>query len=501
LPQLQLNYINGRWTEPRSGQSFERENPATGECLGRFPDSGREDVAAAVEAAASAFESWRFTPAPRRAEILFGAAELMRERKEELARGVTVEMGKVLAEARGDVQEAIDMTYFLAGEGRRQSGLTAPSELPDKLCLTLRQPHGVVAAITPWNFPMAIPCWKLMPALVLGNTVVFKPSPYSPLSAANLVHILEEAGLPPGVLNLLFGGDQTGARLVEEPQVALVSFTGSLEVGREIAAYCARYGKRVHLELGGKNAIIVLDDANIDLAIEGSVWSAFGTTGQRCTAASRMIVQDRVAPAFTEKLVARAEALVLGDGLDPATDVGPVVNRQQLEKIERYMEIGRDEGASIACGGARATGDGLDRGYFFEPTVFVDARPSMRVAQEEIFGPVTTVLTCSDLEAAIEINNGVQYGLVSAIFTSDMSKALRAMERLSTGIVYLNAGTIGAEVQLPFGGTRGTGNGHREAGQAALDSYSEWKSVYIDYSGRLQKAQIDRHAGDEARSG
>ena len=489
------NFIHGRWADPRSERYLERENPATGETITRFPDSGPQDVADAVQAAAAAFEAWRFTPAPRRAEILFRAAELMQARKEELARDVTVEMGKVLPEARGDVQEAIDMTYFLAGEGRRQGGQTIPSELPDKICFSMRQPHGVVAAITPWNFPMAIPCWKLMPALVLGNTVVFKPSPYSPLSAANLVGILEEVGLPPGVVNLVFGGDQTGAALVEERRVAMVSFTGSLEVGREIAAYCARYSKRVHLELGGKNAIIVLDDADMDLALDAAVWSAFGTSGQRCTAASRMILEERIAPAFTDQLITRARALRLGNGMDADAEVGPLVSQAQLDKVERYMEIARDEGATIACGGARAAGDGLDGGYFFQPTVLADVEPGMRVAQEEIFGPVTSVITCSGVERALEINNGVQFGLVSAIFTRDMSKALRAMERLDTGIVYLNAGTIGAEVQLPFGGTRGTGNGHREAGQAALDSYSEWKSVYIDYSGRLQKAQIDRSGG------
>jgi aldehyde dehydrogenase (NAD+) len=492
LAQRQLNYIAGKWTAPKSDAWFERENPATGEIIGTFPDSGAQDVAEAVRAAADAFDSWRFTPAPRRAEVLFRAAELMAQRKEELARDVTIEMGKVITEARGDVQEAIDMTYFMAGEGRRQSGQVVPSELPDKLCLSMRQPHGVVAAITPWNFPAAIPCWKLMPALVTGNTVVFKPSPYSPLSAANLLRILEEAGLPPGVVNLVFGGDQAGAALVEDPRVAMVSFTGSLEVGREIAAYCGRNSKRVHLELGGKNAIIVLADANLDLAIDGAVWSAFGTSGQRCTAASRMIVEAAAAPEFTERLAARAAALRLGNGLQPEIDVGPVVNRQQLEKIERYMGIGREEGAAVACGGARAAGGELDRGYFFQPTVFTDVRPQMRIAQEEISGPVTGVITCGSLEEAVAINNDVPYGLVSAIFTNDMRKAFRAMERLATGIVYLNAGTIGAEVQLPFGGTRGTGNGHREAGEAALDSYSEWKSVYIDYSGRLQKAQIDR---------
>jgi aldehyde dehydrogenase (NAD+) len=487
-----LNYINGRWSEPKSDAWLDREDPATCEQIATLPDSGPADVADAVNAAAIACDAWRFTPAPRRAEILFRAAEIMAARKEELSRDVTLEMGKVLKEARGDVQEGIDMTYYVAGEGRRMWGQTTPSELPNKFNMTVRQPHGIVAAITPWNFPVAIPCWKLMPALVTGNTVVFKASPLSPLSAANLVRILEEAGLPPGVVNLVFGGDQTGARLVEEPRVSMVSFTGSLEAGREIAAYCGRYNKRLHLEMGGKNAIIVLDDADLDLAIEGAVWSAFGTSGQRCTAASRMIVQERVAPQFTDALVGRAQALRLGNGLQETTDVGPLVNQPAVEKVQRYLDIGRDEGAAVACGGSRATGDGLDRGHFFQPTVFTEVRPQMRVAQEEIFGPVTDVITCSDLEQAVEINNGVQYGLSSAIFTRDMGKAFKAMERITTGIVYINAGTIGAEVHLPFGGTRGTGNGHREAGQAALDSYSEWKTVYIDYSGRLQKAQIDR---------
>lgn len=492
MPPTHLNYINGQWIPPRSDRWQERENPATGESIGRFPDSGPEDVAAAVGAALDAGERWRATPAPRRAEVLFRAAEMMLARKEELARDVTVEMGKVIKEARGDIQEAIDMTYYVAGEGRRMWGQTTPSELPDKFCFTVRQPHGVIAAITPWNFPMAIPCWKLMPALITGNTVVFKPSHYAPLSALNLVRILEEAGLPPGVVNLVLGGGQAGAALVEDPRVPMVSFTGSLEVGRETAVSCARSGKRLHLELGGKNAIIVLEDADIDLAIEGAIWSAFGTSGQRCTAASRLIVHEEVAAAFTEGLVARAKALRLGDGLDPTTEVGPVVNQAALEKVQRYMDVARDEGASVACGGVRAAGPGLDRGWFFEPTVLVDVRPEMRVAQEEIFGPVTDVIVCSGLDEAVAINNDVPYGLVSSVYTRDVNRAFRAVERITTGIVYVNAGTIGAEVHLPFGGTRGTGNGHREAGQAALDSYSEWKTVYVDYSGRLQKAQIDR---------
>jgi len=491
------NYINGHWVEPKTDNRHQRENPGnTDEIVCSFPDSGAQDVADAVEAAAEAFESWRFVPAPRRAEVLFRAAEIMAARKEDLARDVTTEMGKVLKEARGDVQEGIDMTYYVAGEGRRMWGQTTPSELPDKFNMSVRQPHGVVAAITPWNFPIAIPCWKLMPALVTGNTVVFKPSPFSPLSAHNLVGILEEAGLPPGVVNLVFGGNEAGAALVEDPRVVMVSFTGSLEVGREIGTYCGRNNKRVHLEMGGKNAILILDDADLELAVEGAVWSAFGTSGQRCTAASRMIVQSGIAPAFTDELVRRAQALRLGDGLDATTDIGPVVNMQALGKIGRYMEIGSDEGAAIACGGMRASGDGLDNGYFFQPTVFTNVRPAMRIAQDEIFGPVTDIIRCGDLEQAIAINNGVQYGLSSAIYTRDISKAFKAMERMTTGIVYINAGTIGAEVHLPFGGTRGTGNGHREAGQAALDSYSEWKTVYIDYSGRLQKAQIDRPEGD-----
>jgi aldehyde dehydrogenase (NAD+) len=487
------NYINGRWAEPTTDNRLQRENPAnTAEIVCSFPDSSAKDADAAVKAAADAFEIWRSVPAPRRAEILFRAAEIMTSRKEELARDVTIEMGKVLKEARGDVQEAIDMTYYVAGEGRRMWGQTTPSELPNKFNMSVRQPHGIVAAITPWNFPVAIPCWKLMPALVLGNTVVFKPSPFSPTSAYNLVRILEEAGLPAGVVNLVFGGDGAGAALVENPSVSMVSFTGSLEVGREIGAYCGRNNKRVHLEMGGKNAIVILDDADLDLAVEGAVWSAFGTSGQRCTAASRMIVQSGIERVFTDQLVTRAKALHLGDGLAATTDVGPVVNMPALEKIGRYMEIGRDEGAAVACGGGRASGDGLDEGYFFQPTVFTDVQPTMRIAQEEIFGPVTDVIRCSDVQQAVDINNSVRYGLSSAVYTRDISKAFKAMERMSTGIVYINAGTIGAEVHLPFGGTRSTGNGHREAGQAALDSYSEWKTVYIDYSGRLQKAQIDR---------
>jgi len=486
------NFIGGQWVPARSGATFSRENPATSEITGSYPQSSAEDVAAAVCAAGEAARGWRRTPAPKRAEILFRTAELLVRRKEDFARELTEEMGKVIAEARGDVQEAIDMTYYMAGEGRRQFGQTTPAELPDKFAMSVRAPVGVVGLITPWNFPMAIPSWKIMPALILGNTVVFKPSQFSPKSAHNLVKTLEEAGLPAGVLNLLHGaGATTGAALIEHPDVRLISFTGSNAVGKQIAVRCAELGKQVSLEMGGKNAIAILDDADLDLALEGVVWSAFGTTGQRCTAASRVIVQSGVHDAFAEKLVARTKKLQLGNGLDKATDVGPVVNTDQLGKVASYIPIGRGEGAAVLCGGNVATGDGLDGGYFFEPTVFADVKPTMRIAQEEIFGPVTALIKVESLEEAVEVNNGVPYGLSSSIYTRDVNRAFRAIESLDTGIVYVNAGTIGAEVHLPFGGTRGTGNGHREAGTAALETFSEWKSVYVDYSGRLQRAQID----------
>ena len=486
------NFIGGQWVPARSGARFSRENPATGETTGSYPQSSAEDVAAAVCAAGEAARGWRRTPAPKRAEILFRTAELLVRRKEDFARELTEEMGKVIAEARGDVQEAIDMTYYMAGEGRRQFGQTAPSELPDKFAMSVRAPVGVVGLITPWNFPMAIPSWKIMPALILGNTVVFKPSQSSPKSAHNLVKTLEEAGLPPGVLNLVHGeGATTGPALIEHPDVRMISFTGSNAVGKQIAVRCAELGKQVSLEMGGKNAITILDDADLDLALDGVVWSAFGTAGQRCTAASRVIVQSGVHDVFAEQLIARTKALRLGNGLDKATDVGPVVNTDQLGKVASYIPVGRGEGATVACGGNVATGAGLDGGYFFEPTVFANVKPAMRIAQEEIFGPVTALIKVESLEEAVDVNNGVPYGLSSSIYTRDVNRAFRAIESLDTGIVYVNAGTIGAEVHLPFGGMRGTGNGHREAGTAALETFSEWKAVYVDYSGRLQRAQID----------
>jgi acyl-CoA reductase-like NAD-dependent aldehyde dehydrogenase len=489
--QAYLNYIGGRWQPARSGATFESEDPATGEVLGVCARSGIEDVAEAVAAAKEAYPRWRKVPAPRRAEILFRAAEILVRRKEELAQLMTREMGKILLESRGDVQEAIDMTYFLAGEGRRLHGYTTPSEMPDKAAYCVRQPLGVVGVITPWNFPIAIPSWKIVPALVCGNTVVFKPAPEAPICAVKFVEVLEEAGLPPGVLNLVLGGDETGAALVDHPDVALISFTGSTEVGLRVAEKCAARGKRVSLEMGGKNAAIVMDDADLELVADALTWSAFGTSGQRCTACSRVLVHPKVHGDVADILTERARKLRLGHGLDPQTEMGPLVSAAQLERVERYVRLGQEEGAVVLVGGERAVGDGLERGYFFRPTVFDRVHPHMRIAQEEIFGPVTDLIRVESLEEAVEVVNGVRYGLSASIFTRDVNKAMRAIEDIHTGIVYVNHGTIGAEVHLPFGGTKFTGNGHREGGLQVLDVFTEWKAVYIDYSGRLQRAQID----------
>ncbi|MDR7555970.1 MAG: aldehyde dehydrogenase family protein [Armatimonadota bacterium] len=486
------NYIAGQWVDPVGERMLTSVNPATGEVLGVAPDSTAADVDRAVQAAADAWPRWRATPAPRRAEILFRAAELLVRHKEELARLATREMGKILTETRGDVQEAIDMTYFIAGEGRRLHGYTTPSEMPRKAAYCVRQPLGVVGVITPWNFPVAIPSWKIVPALVCGNTVVFKPAPETPLTAAAFVALLVEAGLPPGVLNLVTGGDETGAALVDHPGIALISFTGSTEVGLQVAARCQARGVRVSLEMGGKNAAIVLDDADLELAADALTWSAFGTTGQRCTACSRIVVTPRAHREVVERLADRARRLRLGDGLDPQTDMGPLVSARQRERVETYVEIGRREGATVVLGGERPHLPGLERGFFYAPTILDGVAPGMRVAQEEIFGPVVGVIDAASLDEAIEIVNGVRYGLSASIFTRDVFAAMRAVEEIRTGIVYVNHGTTGAEVHLPFGGTRATGNGHREGGLQVLDVFTEWKSVYIDYSGRLQRAQIDR---------
>jgi len=486
------NYIGGEWVEASGEETFETRNPATGEVLGVFPRSSVEDVDRAVDAAKEAYERWRLVPAPRRAEILFRVGQRFIDRKDELTELMVQEMGKVRAEAGGDVQEAIDMTYYMAGEGRRLFGQTTPSEMPDKFQMSIRMPVGVVGAITPWNFPIAIPSWKITPALVSGDTVVFKPATDTPMLGERFVEIFEEAGLPAGVLNIVHGGGGTvGERLVKHPDVPLISLTGSREVGVETAKNAAPLLKHVHLELGGKNAIIVMDDADIDLAVDGILWSAFGTSGQRCTAASRVIAGTKVYDQVQTKLVDRAERMRLGNGLDEDTDVGPVINKAALEKIDSYTQIGKDEGAKLVTGGEIATENGLDKGFFYRPTVFADVEPGMRIAQEEIFGPTTALIRATDIDEAIRIANGIEFGLSSSIFTRDVNKAFRAIRDLNAGITYINAGTTGAEVHLPFGGTKQTGNGHREAGQAALDFYTEWKSVYVDYSGKLQRAQID----------
>ena len=470
--------------------TFESLNPSTGEVIDSFPRSSAADVDRAVATARDAWEDWRLVPAPERGNMLFRFAQLLEGYKPELSELMTREMGKVKAEAGGDVQEAIDMAYYMGGEGRRLFGQTTPSELRDKFMMSLRMPVGVVGAITPWNFPIAIPAWKLTPALVCGNTVVLKPAEDTPLLAQRFVDILHEAGMPEGVVQIVHGfGEEAGDALVRHPDVPVITFTGSRETGIIVTKTAADELKHVHLELGGKNAIIVMDDADVDLAVDGIVWSAFGTAGQRCTAASRVIVHRAVYEQLRSKLVARAERLRIGSPWEDDTDIGPVINETAVEKIHSYTEIGKGEGAKLLTGGERVDGDG----FYYRPTVFGDVEPGMRIAQEEIFGPTTALIPVDSFEAAVDAANGVKYGLSSSIFTRDVNKAFKAMRDLQTGITYINAGTTGAEVHLPFGGMKQTGNGHREAGQAALDVFTEWKSVYVDYSGKLQRAQIDNN--------
>jgi aldehyde dehydrogenase (NAD+) len=492
-PKVYKNYINGEWVSSASGHVFDNLNPADKrELVGVFQKSGQQDVQNAVQAAKEAYKSWRLTPPPKRGEILYRAARLLVERKEVYAEQMTREMGKVLDETRGDVQEAIDMTYYMAGEGRRLFGQTTTSELPSKFCMWMRSPIGVCSLITPWNFPIAIPSWKIMPALICGNTVVIKPATDTPLSTYNLVQTLEEAGVPRGVVNLVTGtGTEVGTPLITHDDVRVVSFTGSTEVGKKAAEACAGAFKHTCLEMGGKNIIMVMEDANLDLAVDGAVWGGFGTTGQRCTATSRIAVHKDVYREFVEKLVARARSLKVGNGLDPTVQMGPLINENQLANVEKYVEIGKNGGAKLLCGGERLTGADYDFGWFYSPTLFGDCDPAMRVSREEIFGPVVSVIPCGSLEEAIEIGNGVVYGLSSSIYTRNVNRAFQAMRDMETGIFYVNAPTIGAETHLPFGGTKQTGNGHREASTAALDFYSEWKAVYVDYSDRLQRAQID----------
>lgn len=492
MPDFFKNFIGGRWVESTSGGTFERHNPATGELVATFTKSGPADVDAAVAAASRAYADWRLYPAPKRGEILYRAAQLLVERKEHLAREMTEEMGKVISESRGDVQEAIDMTFYMAGEGRRMYGQTTPSELRDKFNMSVRKPLGVCGLITPWNFPMAIPSWKMMPALIAGNTVVLKPASYTPRMAIRLVEVLTEAGLPDGVVNVVLGtGSDVGDPLVDHPDVPVISFTGSTVTGGAVAVTAARRNKRLTLEMGGKNAVIVMDDADLNLAADGILWSAFGTSGQRCTAASRVVVHRSVQRELAEILIARAGGMRLGNGLDDTVDVGPIVSDGQLQTVSGYVAIGREEGARLAVGGAVATDGALARGHFHQPTIFDDVSPRMRIAREEIFGPVTALIPVDSLSDAIAVVNDVDFGLSASIFTQDLNKAFQAMRDIQTGILYVNAGTTGAEIHLPFGGTKATGNGHREAGTAALDFYTEWQSIYVDFSGRLQRAQID----------
>ncbi|MGB9633542.1 MAG: aldehyde dehydrogenase family protein, partial [Chloroflexaceae bacterium] len=451
-----------------------------------------DDVNDAVAAAKAAYPAWRRVPAPRRGEILLRAAELLQARKERYSRDLTREMGKPLFEAGGDIVEAIGMAQYAGGEGRRMHGVTTPSELPNKFQMSIRQPIGVVGMITPWNFPMAIASWKMLPALVCGNTVVIKPGEDASVSTYNLVECLVEAGVPPGVVNIVTGfGPSAGQPLVEHPDVPVISFTGSTEVGRLVYELGARQLKRVSLEMGGKNPLIVMDDADLDLVLQGVIWGAFGTTGQRCTATSRLIVHRNVAATLVERIVDRATRLRIGNGLDPETEMGPLVNEDQLRRVLAYIELGRREGATLRCGGAHLTEGVHAHGFFVQPTVFTGVTPQMRIAREEIFGPVLSVIEVAGLDEALAVANDVAYGLSASIYTRDINAAYRAMHELEAGIVYINAPTIGAEIHLPFGGVKATGNGHREAGPTMLDVFSEWKSVYVDYSGTLQRAQID----------
>ena len=484
------SFIDGRWVEGCSGTTFQSINPADETVVADIHAAGIPDVDASVDAATRAFDAWRLTPAPLRGEFLFMVGELLKSRKEELARLLTQDMGKVISEARGDVQEAIDMAFYMGGEGRRLLGYTAPVEMPNKFGMAVRDPSGVVGIITPWNFPIAVPSWKIFPALIAGNTLIWKPSPETPAISAAFVKVFEDAGLPAGVFNLLLApGADVARALVSHPGVRVLSFTGSTMTGRAIAESAAKLNKKVSLEMGGKNAIIVLDDANLELATDATLWAAFGTSGQRCTAASRLIVQRGIAPRMKEALTERTRKLTLGDGLDPKVEIGPVINKPAQQRIHGYAELGMKEGARPLIGGSPADVGG--KGFFYQPTLFDGVLPGSTLEREEVFGPVLSIIEVADLEEAIRVNNRSQYGLSTSLFTQDVNRAFTAMRDIFTGLVYINHGTTGAEIQFPFGGVRGTGNGHREAGQAGLDLFTEWKSIYVDYSGKLQRAQID----------
>jgi alpha-ketoglutaric semialdehyde dehydrogenase len=484
------HFIDGKWVVPARAKRFETVNPATREPVGSFVVGTVDDVSSAVAAAAKAFPAWRDTPAPVRGEILFEVARRMKAAKSNLGRTVTQEMGKVISEGLGDVQESIDFIEYMAGEGRRLAGETIPSELRSKFCMTVRQPKGVVACITPWNFPTAIPNWKIAAALITGNTVVFKPATNTARCGAEVVKIYAEAGVPPGVLNFVTGsGSVVGNALVSDPRVRTVSFTGGVDAGREVYVRGAQGLKMVHLELGGKNPVILMDDADLPLALDGVLFGAFGTAGQRCTATSRLIVHAKVYDEFLGMLTDRLDRFPVGDPLDPKTGMGPVASADQEKKILEYIEVGKKE-AKLRYGGKKLTGGAYDRGFFLEPTIF-ETKHGTRISKEEIFGPVLSVIRVKDYEEAVKVANDVDYGLSSSIYTRDVNRAFRAIRDLEAGITYINAPTIGAEVQLPFGGIKNTGNGGREAGSVAIEEFTEIKSVFIDFSAKLQKAQID----------
>jgi aldehyde dehydrogenase (NAD+) len=489
--QRYTSFIDGQWVEAPSAETVPNLNPATGEVLGHVTLATRQETRAAIEAAQRAFQTWRDVPAPVRGNLLFAVVRLLEKRKEDLARALTMEEGKILSEARGEVQKAINIVEFVAGEGRRLKGETVPSEMPHTFCYTVRQPLGVVGLITPWNFPVAIPLWKMSPALVAGNTVVLKPATLTPWTASILMEIFQEAGFPAGTVNMVVGkGSVVGEEILNHPLVRAVSFTGSTEIGQAVYQHCARRGIKAQCEMGGKNPVVVLEDADLDLAVEGTAQGAFGSTGQRCTATSRAIVVDSIADAFVEKLRARAQRMVPGDGLQEGVTMGPSVDRTQMETVLRYIDIGRQEGATLVCGGRRLTEGELGRGYFVEPTVFDHVRPTMRIAREEIFGPVVSVLRVRDLEEALEVANDVEFGLSSSIYTNDINRVFRFLDRIETGITHVNSPTMGGEAQLPFGGIKGTGVGPREQGSTSLEFFTELKTVYIDYTGRKRETNI-----------
>jgi acyl-CoA reductase-like NAD-dependent aldehyde dehydrogenase len=494
VPEFGL-FIGGKWASPPKAKRFETVNPATRAPIASFVSGTPEDVERAVSAASKAFPAWKDTPAPKRGDLLLAAARLLKERKAEVGKIVTQEMGKVIGEGLGDVQESIDFLEYMAGEGRRLFGETVPSELRSKFCLTVRQPKGVVACITPWNFPTAIPNWKIAAALISGNTIVFKPASNTARCAVEVVKIYEDAGLPPGVLNFVTGsGGVVGNALVSDPRIRTVSFTGGVETGREVYVRGAQGLKMVHLELGGKNPVILMEDADLGLALDGVLFGAFGTSGQRCTATSRLIVHEEVYDDFLGRLTKRLEKFTVGDPLDPKTGMGPVASADQEKKILEYIAIGKKE-AKLLYGGTKLTGGIYDRGFFLSPTIF-ETQHGSRISKEEIFGPVLSVIKVRSYEEAVRVANDVDYGLSSSIYTRDVNRAFRAMGDLEAGITYINAPTIGAEVQLPFGGVKNTGNGGREAGSVAIDEFTEIKTVFVDFSSKLQKAQIEDGPGE-----